>query len=55
MNANGMSAAATMIINRADFNVKYGSTRFFSDLIKDSIIEDEIKLNINLIASKQDQ
>ena len=51
MNANGMSASASMNLNRADYNVKYGSAKFFTDLIKDRIIEDEIELNINLIAS----
>ncbi len=37
-------------INRADFNVKYGSARFFDDL-KDKAINDRIDFVVSLVAS----
>ena len=39
------------VVNRADFNVKYGSKSFFDDL-KDKYINDNIGMTINLMASK---
>lgn len=39
------------VINRADFNIKYGSKSFFDNL-KDKYIDDNIKLSITLVAGK---
>ena len=39
----------TFTIDRSDFNVKYGSTKFFPEL-KDKVINDEIELEISLVA-----
>lgn len=41
--------SATFRINRADWNVKYGSKSFFKDL-GDKFIDDEIELSFTLIA-----
>lgn len=45
------AATKEFAIDRAKWNVKYGSTKFF-DLVQDNIISDEIKLQIDLQASK---
>jgi len=39
------------MVNRADFNVKYGSKSFFDNL-KDKYIDDNIAMSINLVANK---
>ncbi len=39
------------IVNRAKFNVKYGSESFFKDL-GDKVIEDDFKLIFSIVASK---
>ena len=39
-------------INRADFNVKYGSESFF-DLARDEVIKDEIHFDLELVAARQ--
>lgn len=45
-----LSAIAPLIIDRSEFNIKYGSGTFFDNL-GDKIIEDEIKLYVSLIAT----
>ena len=50
MSENSVSVSTPdFTIDRADFNVKYGSTRFFDDL-KDKAINDNVGLAINLSA-----
>ena len=51
INKNGKLSVNTppFTIDRSDFNVKYGSAKFFPDL-KDKIIHDEIELQISLNA-----
>ncbi len=47
---NGVSASsAVFLINRADWNVKYGSKRFFDNL-KDNFIHDDISLKFSFVA-----
>ncbi len=45
-------ASASLSFNRADFDVRYGSGRFFDNL-GDRAIRDEIPLVINLVATKR--
>jgi len=54
INEAGNTAIITspdFVLDRTDFNVKYGSNKFFDDL-KDKAISDEIGLKLNLKASK---
>ncbi len=47
---SGVSASTSnFFINRSDWNVRYGSKRFFSNL-KDNFVADDISLKINLSA-----
>ena len=39
------------MVNRADYNVKYGSKSFFNDL-KDKFINDEFEISFNLVSKK---
>lgn len=48
VNNNALKAAGKITFNRADFNVKYGSSSFFKGL-GDKVIADKIDLTINLI------
>ena len=41
----------TIIINRADYNIKYKSQSFFDDL-KDKFINDEFDLQVSIVATK---
>ncbi len=51
MGENGVTVSTPdFTIDRADFNVKYGSTRFFDDL-KDKAINDNVGLSISVSAS----
>lgn len=53
VNITGNSATVTtpkFAIDRSDFNVKYGSTKFFDNL-KDKAINDNIDFVVNLVAS----
>ncbi len=45
-----MAVSNAFVINRADWNVRYGSKSFFKNL-KDNFINDEIGLKINLTAT----
>ncbi|MCX6703793.1 MAG: YceI family protein [Candidatus Zambryskibacteria bacterium] len=45
---NMISAVGKITFNRADFNVKYGSSSFFKGL-GDKVISDKIELTLNLI------
>lgn len=49
--ANGMTAKADIKIDRSDFNVKYGSGSFFSNL-GDKTIYDEFDLSVSLVVKK---
>jgi polyisoprenoid-binding protein YceI len=51
MEGNMIKATSQFAFNRADFDVKYGSSSFF-DLAKDKIISDEIEVNLTLMARK---
>ncbi|QNL21177.1 YceI family protein [Hyphobacterium sp. CCMP332] len=46
-----ITANATFDIDRSDFDVRYGSGSFFSDL-GDNLIYDDFNLSINLVAKK---
>lgn len=50
-NDNIKVSTPSFMINRADFNIKYGSKTFFDDL-KDKFINDDMNMTINLVASK---
>lgn len=50
-NNNSLSASATMSFDRSKFEVRFGSTKFFTDLVKDAVISDMIDLKIDLAAS----
>ncbi|MEM7104256.1 MAG: YceI family protein [Bacteroidota bacterium] len=41
------------VIDRTDWDVQYGSTKFFSDLAKDKVISDKIGLSVNFSAAKK--
>ncbi len=50
---DGLSATTdNFIINRADWNIKYGSKRFFDNL-KDNFIHDDISLKIKFLGVKE--
>lgn len=53
MKDDAFRAKAEFNINRADFNVKYGSETFNADLVQDKIIKDKIHLNIRLHAERK--
>ncbi len=48
-----LSVTGEAIVNRAQFNVKFGSTSFFKELVGDKVIEDEFKLIFTVIADKK--
>lgn len=48
VNNNALKASGKITFNRADFNVKYGSSSFFKGL-GDKVIADKIDLTLNLI------
>ncbi len=48
VNQNALQAVGKITFNRADFNVKYGSSSFFKGL-GDKVIADKVELTINLI------
>jgi polyisoprenoid-binding protein YceI len=50
--AGRMVASGAFSFNRADFDVRYGSGKFFDNL-GDRAISDEIPLTINLVANKK--
>ena len=52
MTEGGIRATSTFSINRADFNVQYGSKTFFDELVDDKVISDEIKYTIALVGSE---
>lgn len=47
-NQNTIRATGKITFNRADFNVKYGSSSFFKSL-GDKVIRDEVSLTLNLV------
>ncbi len=50
----GTTATATgkMTINRTKWGLKYGSGNFFKELTADKIINDDIELDLNIVAKK---
>lgn len=48
-----VSATSNFAINRADFNVKYGSATHIVDIAKDKVINDEIEFSLNMVANNQ--
>lgn len=46
-----LTAEATFLINRRDFNVKYGSTDFDPTIVADKIINDDIEFTLKLKAN----
>ncbi|MDP5169758.1 MAG: YceI family protein [Bacteroidia bacterium] len=51
MNGDDLSAKASFVIDRAKWNVQYGSGSFFEDL-GDKLILDEITFNLDLVSHK---
>ncbi|MCP4521371.1 MAG: YceI family protein [Cytophagales bacterium] len=51
VDSNGVSAEGKLVIDRSQFDVKYGSSSFFDDL-KDKAIANEIELTIAVKANK---
>ena len=51
--ANGISTLTSDVftVNRADYNVKYGSKSFFNDL-KDKFINDEFEISFKVVSKK---
>lgn len=47
---SSMTASAEFVIDRSEFDVRYGSGSFFDDL-GDDLINDEIEMTVNLVAS----
>jgi polyisoprenoid-binding protein YceI len=48
-----ITTSSSFAINRADFNVKYGSATHIVDITKDKIINDELEFNLSMVANKQ--
>lgn len=46
-----LTGTAEIVVNRADFDVRYGSAAFFSDL-GDNLISDEMELTVTLVAKQ---
>lgn len=46
-----MTATSEIIVNRADFDVRYGSGSFFSDL-GDDLISDDMEMTVTLVANQ---
>lgn len=53
MTDDQITATSNFAINRADFNVKYGSPTHIIDISKDKIINDEIEFKLNMVADRQ--
>ncbi|MGZ5244669.1 MAG: YceI family protein [Bacteroidia bacterium] len=54
VNENKATAKARVIIDRSKFDVQYGSENFFKDLAGDKVISNDITLDIDLVANRQD-
>lgn len=52
MTEDQIFAKSSFAINRADFNVKYGSATHIVDIAQDDIIKDEIEFQLAVIANK---
>lgn len=46
-------ATGEVSVDRTKFNVKFGSTSFFADLVGDRVVEDEFKLIFTVVADKK--
>lgn len=49
---NELTASAEFTINRTDWEIKYASGNFFTDLAADKAISDDIAYKVNLVATK---
>jgi len=49
-NDGTITASADIVVNRADFDVRYGSGSFFDDL-GDDLISDEMEMTVSLVAN----
>lgn len=47
---NSVTANAAFVIDRSQWNVKFGSTSFFPDLVGDKVISNDLELNVTLVA-----
>ena len=47
---SGVDASAAFVVDRSEFNVKFGSKDFFPDLVGDKVISDDLELTVKLIA-----
>jgi len=48
-----LTAIATIVIDRSDYNVKYNSKSFFDvEALGDKMIYDEFTINLHLVAKK---
>jgi hypothetical protein len=46
-----LTATSELIVNRADFDVRYGSGTFFSNLGND-LISDDMEMTVTLVANQ---
>jgi len=53
IDSNNFTAQGNVIINRADWEVKFGSNSFFPDLVGDKVISNDIELGLNLTGAAQ--
>lgn len=53
MTGGSLSITGEALVNRAQFNVKFGSTSFFKELVGDKVVEDEFKLIFTVVADKK--
>ncbi len=51
---NFLKASSNFALNRADFNVTYGSPTHILDIAKDDIINDNIELKLRIVANKKE-
>lgn len=51
---NGVTANAAFVIDRSQWDVKFGSTSFFPDLVGDKVISNDLELNVVLVAGGND-
>lgn len=47
---NGVNATAAFVIDRSQWDIKFGSTSFFPDLVGDKVISNDLELNVALVA-----
>lgn len=52
MTPTSATAEGTVEIDRTKFDVKFGSKRFFENLVGDKVIQDKFKIDLKLVAKK---